>query len=139
MITLTDYFAGRDKTYAKELTANLSANAGETVKRVNLLIVKLSAAGRAVENCPVSKTPVTSGWRPPEVNANTQGAAPRSNHMTCLACDLYDPEGIIDDWCMNNLDALKEIGLWLEHPSSTKGWCHIQIVPPHSGNRVFYP
>ena len=48
-------------------------------------------------------------------------------------------EGEIDAWCMDHLDFLAEAGLWLEHPSATKGWCHLQQVPPKSGRRVFYP
>jgi len=38
-----------------------------------------------------------------------------------------------------NTDKLEAIGLWLEHPESTPRWCHVQIVPPASGKRVFRP
>jgi hypothetical protein len=59
--------------------------------------------------------------------------------MTCQACDLYDPEGDIDEWALARPEVLARIGLWQEHPSATKGWAHFQIIPPKSGNRVFYP
>ena len=58
--------------------------------------------------------------------------------MLCKACDLEDVDGKLDKWCMDNLHILAEIGLWLEHPSATKTWCHIQTVPPKSGKRVYF-
>ena len=65
--------------------------------------------------------------------------APRSNHKQGLAVDIYDPDNKIDEWCLANLSVLAEFGVWLEHPDATKGWCHLQVVPPRSGNRVFRP
>lgn len=65
--------------------------------------------------------------------------APKSNHKMGLAVDIYDPDDKIDNWCMNNLSILAVYGVWLEHPDATKGWCHLQVVPPRSGNRVFRP
>ena len=35
--------------------------------------------------------------------------------------------------------SLASLGLWMEHPLATKGWCHLQVVSPRSGMRVFYP
>ena len=82
---------------------------------------------------------VNSGWRPASINKATVGAAPKSKHMECLAIDLEDKDGSLDAWCLENLEVLQEIGLWLESPDATPNWCHIQIVPPRSGNRVFKP
>jgi len=96
-------------------------------------------AGVYLDPDPVTGTLVSSGWRPPAVNANTKGAARRSKHMTCEAVDVNDDNGELDEWCMSNLDYLEEVGIWMEHPSATKGWSHFQIVPPKSGNRIFYP
>ena len=126
MITLQEYLMGRDKKYT--LTPDLEANAEETVDKVNPLLAKFGESRK-----------VRSGWRPPEVNAGTPNAAPRSKHMTCEACDLDDPEGDLDEWALEHPEVLQEIGLWQEHPSATKSWAHFQIVPPKSGNRVFYP
>lgn len=134
-ITLAQFWMGRDKTHASELTPEIRANAAETVRRVNLL---LAAAGLV--------RGVNSGWRPAGINAGTPGAAKRSKHLLGLACDLADADGKLDAWCMANLPVLAKIGLWLEHPAATKnparfgeGWCHVQTVPPRSGNRVFMP
>lgn len=136
MITLDDYFMGWDKDprFALELSHEIRGNAQETVRRVNLLLSHYVAAVPGAE-----RPRVTSGWRPRAINAGTANAAPRSRHMTAEACDLSDPEGDLDQWCMDNLEVLDGCGLWLEHPAATKSWSHLQIVPPRSGRRVFYP
>src|SRR5688572_29011330 len=72
MITLDDYFMGRDKQYAAELTEALRVNAGIVVARANLL---LSRAGL--------KRGVNSGWRPAAVNASISNAAKESKHVLC--------------------------------------------------------
>ena len=129
MITLPNYFMGRDKTHAAELTPGMRADAAETVRRVNALL--------KIAKWPDAK--VSSGWRPLAINAATKGAAKASNHTLCKACDIADPKGALGKWCLNNLKDLEAIGLWLEHPSKTPTWCHLQIVPPKSGRRVFMP
>lgn len=128
MISLSDFFMGRDKKYPEELTDELRWNAASTVDRVNQL---LEAFGEHRN--------VNSGWRPAAVNAGVPNAAKKSKHMTCQACDLSDDDGSLDAWCMANLGALERIGLWLEHPDSTPRWAHVQIIPPNSGKRVFIP
>lgn len=139
MITLEDYFMGRDTTHAEELASTMRTAAAETVERVNRLIMALEADGIPLDVSQKTKSLVVSGWRPQSINSTTPGAAIRSKHIYCLACDLYDPGGFIDDWCISNQRKLEEIGLWLEHPSATKNWSHVQIVPPNSKTRVFYP
>lgn len=126
MITLDDYFHHAD--WYNERTAQVDANAAVTVDLANALLDRFG-----------QHRAVTSGWRPTAVNRNTPGAAQNSKHLTGQAVDLADPEGDLDEWCYTAQDLLAEIGLWQEHPASTKGWCHIQTVPPKSGNRVFYP
>lgn len=135
MITRDDYFMGRDVDYAGELTDALEANAEETIGKVNRLLAMMVDDGAL----PAAHTHVNSGWRPKTINANTPGAAKKSNHITCQAVDLADVDGVIRYWCMQHLDVLETLGLWMEHPAATKGWCHLQTVPPRSGHRVFYP
>ena len=134
MITISDYFMGRDKAYPDLVTNELKAAASETVARANLLISAYNSMSKDEE-----PRRVNSGWRPPSVNAATPGAAPRSKHMTGHAIDISDPEGDLDEWCLEHPDVLQTIGLWMEHPSATKGWCHVQVLPPKSGKRCFYP
>lgn len=128
MITLSEYFMGRDLQYPSLLTTELRANAIITVERANALL-DLFGEWRKVN----------SGWRPPAINAGTPGAAPFSKHMTCQAIDLSDPEGDLDEWLLGCTQHLLDLQLWMEHPAATKGWSHVQIVPPKSGRLVFYP
>lgn len=139
MITLEQFYQGRDRAYRDELTLDIIQDATLTVERVNELLAHAAAAGVTLHRRPDNGSLVNSGWRPAAVNSKTPGAAPMSKHMKGQACDVYDPEGELDEWCLANADVLEEIGLWQEHPSATKGWCHVQTVPPRSGNRVFYP
>ena len=121
MITLADYFKGRDRRYTAELTEELRVNAGIIVARANLLLARAGL-----------KRGVNSGWRPAAVNASIPNAAKESKHVLCQAIDLGDDDGALDAWCMTNLRALEEIGLWLEHPAATPRWCHVQTVPYRS-------
>lgn len=138
-ISVSDYFMGRDAIYFGDLTDEIKANAARTVEKVNSLLAVLEAEHVPLELHPKNGSIVASGWRPPIVNAQTKGAAVRSRHMTCEACDLYDPDGLIDDYLMDHQQALVALGLYLEHPLATKNWSHVQIVPPKSLKRVFMP
>lgn len=143
MITISDYFMGRDKTHADELTDELRENAQETVTRVNGLLLLAKEEG-------VEPGPVDSGWRPKAVNDKTSHAAPHSEHLVCKACDLHDTKDRdFARWCLRNTaplclqsgqpDLLAEIGLWMESPQWTPDWVHLQTVAPHSGRRIFVP
>ena len=128
-LELKDYWMGRDKKYPAAWNAEIEGNAVDLLDRVNALLISFGEDRK-----------VNSGWRPPEVNASTPNAAPKSKHMTGHAVDLADPEGDLDEWCADNDgERLVAHGLWMEHPAATKGWCHLQSLPPKSGKRVFYP
>ncbi len=127
MITIEQYWMGRDKRYQQDMSQEIRDNAILLVSRVNKL---LEIMGK--------ETNVNSGWRPATVNKQVGGSL-KSNHITGKAIDLNDDDGSIDEWCMNNLKELEKVGLWLEHPSKTPRWCHLQSVPPASGKRVFLP
>ena len=75
------------------------------------------------------------GFRP---QTTTVGAS-KSKHKLGLAVDRFDPQNLIDEWCMGNIDKLEKCGIWIEHPSATERWSHWQAIGPKSGNRVFYP
>lgn len=141
MITIVDYFMGRRELHPLALTPDIERNALRMVELANSLLAQALSYGVSVPVNPKTGSQVSSGWRPPAVNAATAGAAVNSKHMLGQALDLYDPEGDLDDWLMTGEGqaALAALGLWMEHPSATKGWCHIQSLPPGSGRRVFYP
>lgn len=138
MITLLDFYMGRDIKYRLELTPEIEQNAIVTIMRVNMLLSLFYATFPHIEH-----RVVNSGWRPVSVNQATPGAAIRSKHITGEACDLGDIDGALDTWIMENPEVLEECGLWHEHPAATKGWCHLQTSPYRSWtagkSRTFYP
>ncbi len=62
-----------------------------------------------------------------------------SKHLSGQAVDIADPKGELADWLMINDKKIEECRLWAEHPDYTKGWVHLQSVPPKSGRRFFIP
>lgn len=93
---------------------------------------------------------ITSGVRSIEdqtrIDAKRMGpsgkpAKPRlgSAHIKGAACDVWDRDGELWKWCMDNLELLTQLGLYLEDKTCTPSWVHFQIVPPRSGNRIFLP
>lgn len=140
MITLPDYWMGRDKAYAADLTDAVRENAMELLGRVNLLLSWAHKDGIWPGTDEHTGTPVASGWRPRGINARTQNAAKGSKHITGCAIDLQDmPDRALARWCLRNLDLLAEIGLWMEDPRWTPDWVHLQCIPPGSGRRVYVP
>lgn len=125
-ISLSEYYMGRDKLYAEELSDAHRSSAA-----------KMVAAANAVLEAFGSKRRVTSGWRPASINAATKGAAPHSKHVLCQAIDLEDNNRELMNWCLNNPDVLERIGVWVEDPRDTSTWVHFQIAPPPSGHRFF--
>jgi hypothetical protein len=133
MISLTDYLMGRDVGRADELTEAVEANARELLGRINLLLSWALADGVRAQG-------VASGWRPRGINDATANAAKNSTHLSGEGIDLRDTaHRDLVRWCLLNLDALEEIGLWMEDPQWTPSWVHLQSRPPGSGRRVYVP
>lgn len=126
MITRDEVLMGRDKQFplSQEQEDNLA----------NLLIALNKF--RAIYGKPMK---VSSGYRPAAINATVKGAAKMSAHTSCEACDFVDKDGLLDEWCLDNIKVLEECGLYLESPQHTVGWCHLAIRRPKSGNRIFIP
>lgn len=126
MITVEEYLMGRDKIHPLDDEMKLAAQT--TVQRVNSLMDVLGI-----------QRGVRSGYRPPSINGLIPGASKNSRHMVCEAVDLEDNDGKFKTACLKNLAALEDLGLWMESPEFTSTWCHLQVVPPRSGHRVFIP
>ncbi len=129
MIDAAAFWKGRDIQYANELTEDIRANAEITVAKVNEL---LALAGRSADS-------VASGWRPGAVNEATANAASNSKHLTGQAVDIVDADRSLATWVADNLDSLTKFELWCEDFRWTPTWVHFQIVPPHSGHRIYIP
>lgn len=141
MITVADYFMGRRERFPLAMSPAIEREAHRTVALLNALLSRAQADGVALHTNPDTNTLLTSGWRPPAINSTTPGASATSKHMTAQAGDVYDPKEELDAWLMSpkGQAAMAEIGLWHEHPSATKGWAHLQTIPPSSRRRTFYP
>ena len=130
MITLQGYWKGRDVSHAEELTDEINRNAKVTVDRVNELLAR--AGHSDIDH-------VNSGWRPQGVNDATRNSAANSRHLSAQAVDIGDADRALAHWCVDHLDDLREIGLWMEDPRWTPDWVHLQITPPRSGKLVYIP
>ena len=127
MIPVDKYLGQHLAGHEQELTEDIQTNATIICNRANQLI---AAFGEDRE--------LRSGWRPPAVNHNTGGAL-HSRHMTGQAVDIEDNDGRLDAFCRDNIGLLEQLGLWLEDEVATPTWCHVQCVPPRSGDRFFIP
>lgn len=132
LITLIDYWMGRDVSHAAELTPEMEANATTLVWKVNRVLLRAAADGVEAEG-------VASGWRPSGINSTTANAAKGSNHLICRAVDLRDRSRRLASWSLGNLNELAAAGLWMEDPCWTPTWVHWQDRPPRSGKRVYIP
>jgi uncharacterized protein YcbK (DUF882 family) len=84
---------------------------------------------------------VTSGLRDQaqqqQLIAEGKSNAPRSHHLTGEAVDIYDPDGKLHEFTLNNQALMESIGLYMETRQGS--WQHYQIVAPASGKRWFNP
>lgn len=136
MLKPQDYYMGRDKLYPDELTEEYKFNTLDLLSRVNKLLEFFYKA-----NPKAITRKVSSGWRPAAINAKVKNAAKRSSHMICMGIDLTDDDGELDTWCssFDGHKTLEACDLYMEHPSATPRWCHLQSRKTKSGRRIFYP
>lgn len=119
---------GRDKLFPAEYTDEIDRNCDEFLEVFNKV--------RAAYNKPMT---VASGFRPPSVNAGTANAAPNSAHCIALAIDIRDTDGALWNWCLQNLQLMKDLGFFLEDRRYTPSWVHFGLLKPASGKRIFIP
>lgn len=62
-----------------------------------------------------------------------------SSHLYGCAVDIADADGKLKAWLVANKSKLVECGLWMEDPSATKTWAHLQSYAPKSMKRIFMP
>lgn len=80
---------------------------------------------------------VTSGIRSMQDQMRINPSVKNSAHVSGEAVDISDVDGAIYAWCMDNLDELIRLGIYLECRTMTPRWTHITIRPPKSGRRIF--
>lgn len=102
---------------SSDLTQEVRINLERLLPLVNALLLDLG----------VTQAKVSSGFRPAAVNAKIPGAAKKSLHMRGLAVDLTDPEGTLAKLLLAKPNLLDKYGLWLENPTHTPGWMHLDL------------
>lgn len=128
-VTPAQYLMGRE--VAEPITELMWKDMAVLLFRVNSLLAELPTG--LVADLP---NLVSSGYRPPSIN-KAVGGAPRSGHLICQAVDLIDKGDLIDTYLLANPGLLVKHNLWLEHPSRTLGWCHLDTKPRSA--RIFMP
>lgn len=128
MITKDELLNGRDKTFPQEYTQQISDNLDDLLVKINKV---REAWGKSMR--------VTSGWRPASINSMVKGAAPKSAHCTGNAVDIYDPDGSLMEWVLQNLQLMTDLGLYMEDFRYTPNWVHFGDIAPKSRKRIFVP
>ena len=108
-------------------------------KNLAILLVRMNEV-RAAYGKPMI---VTSGLRSEtqqlELVQQGKSNSIHSKHEAGAACDIYDPDGELKKWVLDNVKILEVSGLWCEDFTSTPNWVHFQCLAPASGNRFFKP
>lgn len=120
--------------------SELNPHKYETTPEIAANLDKLLAVLQAIRAAYGKPMVITSGLRSDADQKRINPSAPKSKHLLGLACDVSDKDHALYNWLTadNNKKAI-EFGVYLEHKSATINWVHLQIVPPKSGKRVFYP
>jgi hypothetical protein len=140
-VSVDEYLMNRGSL--EELSDEIVRNINTLIPRVNELLERFG-----------EKRNVTSGLRRmedhiriyEEINAKRrakglpeQKVPMGSKHLIGAAIDLEDKNDKLKEFCVKNTHILKELGLYMEDPSATDTWCHLQCIPPGSGKTVFRP
>ena len=90
MISLEQYWMGRDGLYSADLTDEVMSNVHLLLEDVNALLARAAREHVQPGLDPHTGTPVASGWRPKAVNDATSNAGKSSKHISGRALDLRD-------------------------------------------------
>jgi len=137
-ITLKNYFG--DLLATPHVRDEHVANAKILLERVNTLLERAERDGVSLEINPLTASHISGNTSGGFRQSHSFVGASKSSHKEGRGIDIFDPhDGDLDEWCMNNPEQLTMLGLYMEHPAATKGWCHLTTRAPKSGKRVFYP
>jgi hypothetical protein len=129
MLSLQNYLKGRERKFAQEFSDDKKKNAHKMVARASEL---LSAFGE--------KREVVLGWVPVNI-AKRDGVDIESPHIWGQAIALKDFDKRLGHWCVENIERLIELELFMETLSATHQgeypFVRLQIARPECGNRIF--
>ncbi len=134
MFTVDDVITSSGKYPARASSDDLT----DTVR--NNIVRLISVVNPFLARLEVTPPMITSGFRPFAVNGDLKNAGKKSLHCHGLAVDLLDPAGALKFKIIMSPHLLAEYGLWMEHHTSTPGWCHLDIGErPNRAVRIFNP
>ena len=137
MISYQDYFG--KWLGCEDATEERKTNAVRLLTAVRQLSLLAESDGVHFSINPRTRSRVSGdtfgGFRPQHCPIGAKNSA----HKEALAVDIYDPNGSIDEWCIDNQDKLEQCGIYIENPNKTIGWSHWTVRAPGSGKRVFNP
>lgn len=122
-VTVTEYLMGRAKL--EDLADDVCFNLNKLIPTVNALLEDFGEYRK-----------VNSGYRR-AIDNKAAGGSPKSAHLTGEAIDLEDKDGKLKAFCTE--EVLNKYDLYMEHPSATPSWCHLQSRVTRSGARIFLP
>lgn len=127
MITADDVLTtcGRHPERLRWVSPAITDNAIETARRVSMLLILFGESRK-----------LTSGFRDPETNRKTPGAAPQSRHLTGEAADIDDSNGTLKKWVLEHQKSIEQCGLWCEPLHMTPTWLHVQTAKTPNTERV---
>lgn len=126
MLTLGGYLMRREEDYPP--TPEMLADA-------NLLLLKVEGLFYDL-GIELYDTGISSGYRPGIFN-EAAGGTKNSAHLLCMAIDIKDASKKITKKILEAPHLLEKWGLYMEDPSRTPNWVHLQTRPTRK--RIFLP
>lgn len=123
----------------EELNKHNYPTTPEIDKNLGILLDKLNQVRTAWGKPMIVTSGLRSDAQQQALIAQGKSNAPKSHHLTGEAADIYDPNGELKKWVMENVPLMEQIGFWFEDFGHTETWVHFQVVPPHSMKRFFIP
>lgn len=140
-ISVEQYLMGRVKY--EELSYEQQCNVNTLIPKVNELLERFGEYRELSSGIRTMKDHLRI-YEDINNKRKAKGLAPLkvpmgSKHLVCAAIDLEDKNDKLKVWCVKNTHVLRELGLYMEDPSATDTWCHLQCISPKSGKTIFMP
>lgn len=123
----------------EELNRHSYPTTPEIDANLNTLLLRLNAVRDKYGQPMVITSGLRSSAQQEALIAAGKSTAHASMHLRGAAADVFDQDGSLKKWIMNNLAFVEEVGFWMEDFGATPNWVHFQQLPPYSGKRFFLP
>lgn len=118
-----------------DFTPQVCFNAGQLIEKINMLGYKPAMYFSSCLRSTEAQIRIYKEKGITDLSKIPMGSC----HLSGEAVDISDPDGKLAIWLKKNEKKLETLGLYVEDPAYTKGWCHLQKRAPKSGKRFFIP